>query len=415
MDSLQIGSLKILQGRIPSKSNEVCIEKSANESLKNPYSLGDTIQIKLKNRTTKLKVVGFVSEFMFSGNYIFFSNRFLDTYYEEKKLNFVQVLVDDYYDDDKVSTLVMEIVKNIEGISSENIIWNDSKVNLYNERGSYQSISLSIKSLNIVILLCGIIFLCGEMYNMYLFRKNTYKIMRCLGLSVKKMIVLLLKEFLVLGSVGMLVGFGTGILLNKLVVSKILKYFFSSASYSQYSPDINNVFLCVGIIIGIILLSICILYIYLRNTQPIDTGEYTQMERYHRKSKTIFANNNHSVLNMYIFKRSKLNNLFSILQFLIIAVSFFLSVVAFTVVNGYHKQDSTLDQEFPLQVTVGADGNCMFLNSEEIVEIGKIDSVAEMGAEYSGADLYADVAGKKIKAVIYSDSLMKKINISEKV
>lgn len=416
-DSKKIGEINFIQGRIPSKPYEICIEKIANDSLDIPYSIGDTISVHIRKKKKELRIVGITSEFSFSGNYIFYSNKFSDVFTSSSnnKLNYVQLLVDENYDDARVSSLVMGIEKNIKGISSSNIVWNDSKLNLYNEKGSYKSISLAIKSLNIVIVLFGVMFLCGELYNLYLFRKKTYEIMRCLGCSVHKIITLLTYEMLLLGCLGMMAGFFAGILLNKLVVVKILKCFFPTTVYGDYSPNYENIFFCIGIVVGIIIFSICILFLHLRKTQPVDNRETVRILRRNPRNKSSHISKTRSVLKTYILKESKLTNFFSLLQFTIIACSFFISIIVASVVNGYQKQEFTLDQKFPLQISVGADGSKMFLSKMDIEHITDLEGVSEVCAEYSGADLYAEVDGKKVKTFIYSKELMDKSEVEEEL
>lgn len=411
-------------GRLPQGKNEICIDEEANNSLPKPYAVGDMIyleDITISDEFVELsasdmpsensfsegyKVVGFVNDCYVGGNNIYYLKEYPIVNYEKtNNSSHIKVLVkDEGYDDNAVSMFAILINKKFKEDGVE-VKWNEDRKDLYYDKGIYRSYSNSVKALNILIVICGLIFLSGELYNLYLSREDTYRILRCLGNSISDIEIMMLKEMLLLGFIGTILGLIFGALMNRIVVIRIISCFFSTVAGVEYKINPVNILICAGIILFTILFSVFILHLSVRKTWPlgrkVDSGV--------KKEKRTASGS--SALGKYAKKESRLNSVFSVLQFLIIMISFVLSTMVVSVIDGQRRQPLQLEMEIPLQIRVGADAGRMFLSAEEISHISEIDGVDGAYGKFFGGDLYAVVDGKKVNAIVYSDGLLKESKI----
>lgn len=429
--------LDVEEGRIPEGKNELCIVKNANDSLPKPYAVGDTIYFNKKldefgferleiseepmgtSSSEGYRIVGIV-DFYLTGGYIFYLNEYPVFEYpiinsrESDSSSHIRVLAssEGYGKNgvvEEVNPLLDYIYRYVreQGIKINDILsWNDNRLNLYSEEGGYRSVSNGIKSLNIIIILCSLIFLSGELYNLFLSRENTYRILRCIGCPIKKIELMMLQEMLMLGSAGMVMGFLLGSFINKRVVIDVLSGYFDEIFQMKYRVNIKSILICVSIIICTILFSVLILHISIRKTQPLENNMGSVP--YRRKE----GKKNGSALEEYKKKEGKLNNMFSILQFAVILFSFVLSIMVASVIDGYGRQNFPLDKKIPLRIRVGADAQKNFISPEEIEEVGKMEGVLGAYGEFYGGDLYAMVGEKKVWVAVYSDELSKAAGVN---
>lgn len=427
------GVISVSEGRLPQGKNEICITEKANKLLDKPFAIGDIVyleegpdwygELQILDEPTEdassegCRIVGFVDDFYLNYNIIFYLKEYPVTDVDSDEIrssSHIGVLVSgkgyatlEKEGDltDPVSDYLIKMRKE-QGLNlSEIREYSDSRLNLYSDEGSYISFSKSVKALNILIVICGLIFLSGELYNLYLSREETYRILRCLGSSISDIELMMLKEMLMLGFVGTVSGMLFGALMNRIVVIRIISCFFSEVAGVEYKVNLVNILICAGIILFTILFSVFILHLSVRKTWPlggkVDSGA--------KKEKRTASGG--SALGKYANKESRLNSVFSVLQFLIIMISFVLSTMVVSVIDGQRRQPPLLEKEIPLQIRVGADAGRMFLSAEEISHISEIDGVDGAYGKFFGGDLYGVVDGKKVNAIVCSDGLLKESKI----
>lgn len=410
----RFGGIHVIEGRYPQKSSEICIEKSANDSLPEAYQLGDMIHftcIAENNKKThvRAKIVGFVDDFSLEGNYIFMDNKYVDEIKDKLisngLLNYTNVFVSKIYDDVKVSNTALYFTNSLK-ISSQNVIWNEDKLALYGEKGSYYSVAKAIRSLNVIIVLFGIVFMFAQIYNMYLLRNETFSTLRCLGYSINRMIRIVLLEMLMLCIPGMVIGFIFGVFLNYIFLEKVISCFVSVLSLEGYYPSYINFIKCIAIILFVVVISILFLAININKSRPVEMIYHKSLKA---KENFIINEKRGFAIRRYIKKNSTLNNVFSFLQFCVLSLSCLLCAITFTVADGYRKEADNLDQIFPLQITAGADGSKNFFTEEEIDRVKHIPGVEYICTEYISADFYAKIKDRKVNIVIYSDEIINQI------
>ena len=73
-------------------------------------------------------------------------------------------------------------------------IMNDEKSLNYDEKGSFESVSTTIFMLSLIIAICLAIFVYNSVSLSFIRKINVFGTMRCIGLSNKKLIWLILSE-----------------------------------------------------------------------------------------------------------------------------------------------------------------------------------------------------------------------------
>ncbi len=231
--------VSLVEGKLPAEKYEVCIEKSWNESQEKPYAIGDTISTTLvstleseKELQVQFKVVGILSNNvdglrliwtnLETANLIF--QDFGDTNYSN---NAIAIVSDkEKYDIDKMIEMENLLATGLgeDDFYTEHVIVNEEKEALYGEEGSYYGMASGIKSITIILGICMIIFVFNAYYINAIEKMKQFAIMRCIGLSKKQQNKILALEGLLLGNIGVLLGFLGGNILNNIVASRIVDY-----------------------------------------------------------------------------------------------------------------------------------------------------------------------------------------------
>ena len=231
--------VSLLEGELPTEKYEVCIEKSWNESQEKPYAIGDTISTTLvstleseRELQVQFKVVGILSNNvdglrliwtnLETANLIF--QDFGDTNYSN---NAIAIVSDqEKYDVDKIIEVENLLATGLgeDDFYKEHVIVNEEKDAIYGEEGSYYGMASGIKSITIILGICMIIFVFNAYYINAIEKMKQFAIMRCIGLSKKQQNKILLLEGLLLGNIGVLLGFFGGNILNTIVASRIVDY-----------------------------------------------------------------------------------------------------------------------------------------------------------------------------------------------
>lgn len=229
---------KIVEGDYPKKPYEVCIEEVFNEVREEPYQIGDTIKAVLESETTNKK---FEAEFVVSGvikNISDDGKRIwtnLQTANEiQKELgvtdnidNAIAVVAvkgaSDFEKSFKIQTILEEQLE-LDNFYKEHYILNEGKDILFTEESGYQSVSNTLKGITILLGICMVVFVFNTYHISAIEKINQLAAMRCIGLNKKQQNKILLYEGLIIGSLGILLGFAGGNLLNYAFAEKVTGY-----------------------------------------------------------------------------------------------------------------------------------------------------------------------------------------------
>ena len=233
---------EMIAGRKPEETGEIIVSQSLMESQPDYYKLGNRVELSIsdeKNRNHKeaFTVCGVFSNINDEGDMIFTSVLTADQLRKQWGLseasdsNAVAVTIHkEEYKADKIADFLYEIREVLYPEESEEktyffrdrVLWNEQKSALYEEEGTFTSVSQTLKLLTVIIAAGMMIYIYG-VFHINVFQKIRYLgIMRCLGGDQKTLAGNIFGESMLISHAGILFGILGGNVLNRFVADKVL-------------------------------------------------------------------------------------------------------------------------------------------------------------------------------------------------
>ncbi len=233
---------EMIAGRKPEETGEIIVSQSLMESQPDYYKLGNRVELSIsdeKNRNHKeaFTVCGVFSNIKNEGDMIFTSVLTADQLRKQWGLseasdsNAVAVTIHkEEYKADKIADFLYEIREVLYPEESEEktyffrdrVLWNEQKSALYEEEGTFTSVSQTLKLLTVIIAAGMMIYIYG-VFHINVFQKIRYLgIMRCLGGDQKTLAGNIFGESMLISHAGILFGILGGNVLNRFVADKVL-------------------------------------------------------------------------------------------------------------------------------------------------------------------------------------------------
>lgn len=233
---------EMIAGRKPEETGEIIVSQSLMESQPDYYKLGNRVELSIsdeKNRNHKeaFTVCGVFSNIKDEGDMIFTSVLTADQLRKQWGLseasdsNAVAVTIHkEEYKADKIADFLYEIREVLYPEESEEktyffrdrVLWNEQKSALYEEEGTFTSVSQTLKLLTVIIAAGMMIYIYG-VFHINVFHKIRYLgIMRCLGGDQKTLAGNIFGESMLISHAGILFGILGGNVLNRFVADKVL-------------------------------------------------------------------------------------------------------------------------------------------------------------------------------------------------
>ncbi len=233
---------EMIAGRKPEETGEIIVSQSLMESQPDYYKLGNRVELSIsdeKNRNHKeaFTVCGVFSNIKDEGDMIFTSVLTADQLRKQWGLseasdsNAVAVMIHkEEYKADKIADFLYEIREVLYPEESEEktyffrdrVLWNEQKSALYEEEGTFTSVSQTLKLLTVIIAAGMMIYIYG-VFHINVFQKIRYLgIMRCLGGDQKTLSGNIFGESMLISHAGILFGILGGNVLNRFVADKVL-------------------------------------------------------------------------------------------------------------------------------------------------------------------------------------------------
>ena len=233
---------EMIAGRKPEETGEIIVSQSLMESQPDYYKLGNRVELSIsdeKNRNHKeaFTVCGVFSNIKDEGDMIFTSVLTADQLRKQWGLseasdsNAVAVTIHkEEYKADKIADFLYEIREVLYPEESEEktyffrdrVLWNEQKSALYEEEGTFTSVSQTLKLLTVIIAAGMMIYIYGG-FHINVFQKIRYLgIMRCLGGDQKTLSGNIFGESMLISHAGILFGILGGNVLNRFVADKVL-------------------------------------------------------------------------------------------------------------------------------------------------------------------------------------------------
>ena len=233
---------EMIAGRKPEETGEIIVSQSLMESQPDYYKLGNRVELSIsdeKNRNHKeaFTVCGVFSNIKDEGDMIFTSVLTADPLRKQWGLseasdsNAVAVTIHkEEYKADKIADFLYEIREGLYPEEAEEktyffrdrVLWNEQKSALYEEEGTFTSVSQTLKLLTVIIAAGMMIYIYG-VFHINVFQKIRYLgIMRCLGGDQKTLAGNIFGESMLISHAGILFGILGGNVLNRFVADKVL-------------------------------------------------------------------------------------------------------------------------------------------------------------------------------------------------
>lgn len=233
---------EMIDGRKPEEAGEIIVSQSLMESQPDYYKPGNRVELSIcdeKNGNHKeaFTVCGVFSNIKDEGDMIFTSVVTAEQLRKQWGLseisdsNAVAVTMHkEEYKADKAADFLYEIREVLYPEESEEknyffkdrVLWNEQKSALYEEEGTFTSVSRTLKLLTVIIAAGMMIYIYGVIH-INVFQKIRYLgIMRCLGGDKRTLSGNIFGESMLISHAGILLGILGGNVLNQFVADKVL-------------------------------------------------------------------------------------------------------------------------------------------------------------------------------------------------
>ncbi len=419
---------EMIAGRKPKETGEIIVSQSLMESQPDYYKLGNRVELSIsdeKNRNHKeaFTVCGVFSNIKDEGDMIFTSVLTADQLRKQWGLSEVSgsnaaavTIHKEEYKADKIADFLYEIREILYPEESEEktyffrdrVLWNEQKSALYEEEGTFTSVSQTLKLLTVIIAAGMMIYIYG-VFHINVFQKIRYLgIMRCLGGDKKTLAGNIFGESMLISHAGILLGILGGNVLNRFVADKVLNALMKvdySVQLRQMWGTYAEVYLVALLPILMATLKVWLGVIKISPVQAMNFEENSKIrkpspERKQTKQKNIVG---------YLVGRNIWRNrsqsftviaVISVTLTLLLIIANTFSVVDFTPQKG--RQDFC---RYELMFDYGTED---YFRDQDVEKIRELDGVEEVYLQFIAREVKLQSERDSL-LVVYSDSLWEKL------
>lgn len=422
----------LISGKYPDSDNEVCIEESYTK-LYPELNIGDelTLDITLTNEddndepvdiSKTFKVCGIIKDVADNGNFFYTDLKtaadiFTENNLECSKSNAITVEAEEgNYNDEKMVNAIYQIknvvvedtVESRKYFNSVQLIYNDEKAENYADKGSFESISLAVFLLSLIIAVCLTIFVYNAVSLSFVRKINVFGTMRCIGLSNRQLIMLILSEQFILVSLGTFLGMVCGALLNLAIAEKIMSALFSTAAVMKIEQSIKTYVITYLITLISAFVACMKLILKIRKTNPVNINIFNTIKKHLKAKNTISGN---FLFNLSI-RSVKRNFSKSLIQTITLIVSFTLCLVIcnFFAVIGINSLKGAFDfSDYSIQADItDITNNYRYFSEEDLELLRSMDYIHKVYTEKCPIDYVWDKKDSLLQVLIYDDELLQK-------
>ena len=420
----------LISGKYPDSDNEVCIEESylnLHPEIKINDSLTLNMTLEGDNDKTcdishEFKICGIIKDTVENVNVFYTSLKTADNILSENNIsnnmsNAITVTADENdLNADKIVeaiTVIQNIVvvdkSELKYFNKTQCIMNDEKSLNYEEKGSFESVSTTIFMLSLIIAICLAIFVYNSVSLSFIRKINVFGTMRCIGLSNKKLIWLILSEQFILVSSGAFCGMACGALLNLAIAEKIMSALFSTSAVMEIDQSIKT-YVVTYLLTLISAFFACLkLILKIRKTNPININIFNTVKKHINTKNTISKN---FLFNLAI-RSVKRNFSKSVIQTITLIVSFTLCLVIcnfFAVIGVDSVKDAVDFSDYYIQADIAdITLNNRYFSEEDLETLRSMDNIDKVYTEKCLTDYVWDKQGDSaLQVLIYDDDLLQK-------
>lgn len=419
---------EMIAGRKPEETGEIIVSQSLMESQPDYYKLGNRVELSIideKNRNHKeaFTVCGVFSNIKDEGDMIFTSVLTADQLRKQWGLSEVSgsnaaavTIHKEEYKADKIADFLYEIQEILYPEESEEktyffkdrVLWNEQKSALYEEEGTFTSVSQTLKLLTIIIAAGMMIYVYG-VFHINVFQKIRYLgIMRCLGGDKKTLAGNIFGESMLISHAGILLGILGGNVLNRFVADKVLNALMKvdySVQLRQMWGTYAEVYLVALLPILMATLKVWLGVIKISPVQAMNFEENSKIrkpshERKQTKQKNILR---------YLAGRNIWRNRSQ--SFTVIAVISVTLTLLLIIANTFSVVDFTPQkgrQDFCRYEIIFDYGTEDYFRDRDVEKFRELDGVEEVYSQFIAREVKLQSERDSL-LVVYSDSLWEKL------
>ena len=422
----------LISGKYPDSDNELCIEESYTK-LYPELNTGDeiTLDITLTNEddnngfvdvSKTFKVCGIIKDVADDGNFFYTDLKtaadiLAENNLECSKSNAITVEAEEgNYNDEKMVNAIYEInnivvdgtVEDRKYFNSVQMIYNDEKAENYADKGSFERTSSAVFMLSLIIAVCLTIFVYNAISLSFVRKINVFGTMRCIGLSNRQLIKLILSEQFILVSLGTFFGMACGALLNLAIAEKIMSALFSTAAVMRIEQSIETYVITYLITLISAFVACLKLTLKIRKTTPVNINIFNTVKK-HIMAKNTISGNFLFNLSMRSVKR---NFSKSMIQTITLIISFTLCLIIcnFFSVIGINSVKGAVDfSDYSIQADITDITSSHYYFSEEDLELLRsMDNIDKVYTEKCPVYYVWNKTDSLLQVLIYDDDLLQK-------
>ncbi len=419
---------EMIAGRKPEETGEIIVSQSLMESQPEYYKPGNRVELSIideKNRNHKeaFTVCGVFSNIKDEGDMIFTSVLTADQLRKQWGLSEVSgsnaaavTIHKEEYKADKIADFLYEIQEILYPEESEEktyffrdrVLWNEQKSALYEEEGTFTSVSQTLKLLTVIIAAGMMIYVYG-VFHINVFQKIRYLgIMRCLGGDKKTLAGNIFGESMLISHAGILLGILGGNVLNRFVADKVL----NALMKVDYSVHLRQMWVTYAEVYLVTILPILMatlkVWLGVIKISPVQALNFEENSKFRKPSHERKQTKQKNILR-YLAGRNIWRNrsqsftviaVISVTLTLLLIIANTFSVVDFTPQKG--RQDFC---RYELMFDYGTED---YFCDQDVENFKELDGVEEVYSQFIAREVKLQSERDSL-LVVYSDSLWEKL------
>lgn len=419
---------EMIAGRKPEETGEIILSQSLMESQPDYYKPGNRVELSIsdeKNRNHKeaFTVCGVFSNIKDEGDMIFTSVVTADQLRKQWGLSETSdsnaaavTMHKEEYKADKAADFLYEIREVLYPEESEEktyffkerVLWNEQKSALYEEEGTFTSVSQTLKLLTVIIAAGMMIYIYG-VFHINVFQKIQYLgIMRCLGGDKKTLAGNIFGESMLISHAGILLGILGGNVLNRFVADKVL----NALMKVDYSVQLRQMWITYAEVYLVALLPILMatlkVWLGVIKISPVQAMNFEENSKIRKPSHERKQTKQKNILRYLAGRNIWRNRSQSVTVIAVIGVTLTLLLI---IANTFSVVDFTPQkgrQDFCRYEIIFDYGTEDYFRDQDVENFKELDGVEEVYSQSIAREIKIKTERDSL-LVVYSDSLWEKL------
>lgn len=419
---------EMIDGRKPEETGEIILSQSLMESKPDYYKPGNRVELSISdekngNHKETFTVCGVFSNIKDEGDMIFTSVVTADQLRKQWGLseasdsNAAAVTIHkEEYKADKAADFLYEIREVLYPEESEEktyffkdrVLWNEQKSALYEEEGTFTSVSQTLKLLTVIIAAGMMIYIYG-VFHINVFQKIRYLgIMRCLGGDKKTLAGNIFGESMLISHAGILLGILGGNVLNRFVADKVL----NALMKVDYSVKLRQMWITYAEVYLVALLPILMatlkVWLGVIKISPVQAMNFEENSKIRKPSHDRKQKKQKNIVGYLAGRNIWRNRSQSITVIAVIGVTLTLLLI---IANTFSVVDFTPQkgrQDFCRYELIFDYGTEDYFRDQDVEKFKELDGVEEVYSQFIAREIKIKTERDSL-LVVYSDSLWEKL------